>query len=70
MIREDVRCSIDALDKNERAELEAYLRAKSLAEDSDYRREVELRTTQMREGQYVSASEMRRIHDMLSKQGI
>lgn len=70
MIRDEVKRSVDALDKTERAELELYLRAKHLAEDPNYRKEVELRANQMREGQFVSSSEMRRIDDMLSEQGL
>ena len=70
MTRAEVIEVVNAMDREDRAFLAAYLKAKELSEDTDFAVENSRRLASMESGNRINSSALKDIHDTLVKKGI
>lgn len=70
MSRAEVIEVVNAMGREDRAFFSAYLKAKDLSEDLDYREESSRRLAKMQGGDRIASDALREIHDSLEKKGI
>ena len=70
MSRTEVIEVVNAMGREDRAFLAAYLKAKELSEDPDYAEKSSRTLASMRSGDRINSNAIREIHDSLEKKGI
>ncbi len=70
MLKEEVRATVDAMGKEDRASLEAYLKVRNRIDDEAYMSEMSKRLAKMKAGDALSADEARDLSEILSKKGL
>jgi len=70
MSRTEVIEAVNAMDREDRAFFEAYIKAKNLSERSDYAEESSRRLVSMKNGDFIDSVSLKEIHTSLEKKGI
>ena len=70
MSRTEVIEVVNAMGREDRAFLSAYLKAKELSEDPDYAKKSSRTLASMRSGDRINSNAIREINDSLDKKGI
>ena len=65
-----VRMTVDALGREERVYLEAYLKVKNLTEDADFKGKSAERLKAMRDGEALSSSALNELSQSLADKGL
>ena len=69
MSRVEVIEAVNSMGREDRAFFAAYLKAKEISEDIDYKKESSRRLSTMKAGDSIDSASLREIHDSLEKKG-
>jgi len=70
MSRVEVIEAVNSMGREDRAFFAAYLKAKEISEDANYKEESSRRLSAMKGGDSIDSASLGAIHDALEKQGI
>lgn len=66
----EIKESIDAMPRDERAFLEAYLKAKNLTEDAAFSQQAAEGLAAMQQGDALTSAQVKELHEALSLKGL